>query len=406
MKLLFICSTELQLFNALNLKMHMFPSDEADIILQFLKTDTVDFYHRVKEIDLFKVVCYRLPDLLGLHEYSRRIRSGDFSCSFLDAVRNTVKQLYVQYFSSERNEFVDAIKDKIFNFGELDLKSYQQAFVGGTNEIVVSILKYIRYHNCTCQVNLYEEGVGSYVHENLGADSNLHVDNVYLYEPCLALYNHISFVRIPKISRNDTKFKSIVNHVFDYHEEIEEIKNKIIFFDNYAEPMPAYLNKSRFLSKTIFRNTYKKHLRDHQLYMLQLKIYKLLVKYANGRDLFLKLHPRTERQHIEADYMETETKILKNISVPWEVFCCNCEISNNIFVTLVSSAVLSNAFVLDEDDHNKSIVLVGYKNVEPNLKYKEFFRKFKDNKVDYDFYLPTNECQFVSALQQCLNDEE
>lgn len=65
MKILFICLTEFQLFNALNLKLHVFPLDKADIILQFLKKDTVDFYHRIKETGLFENVCYRLPDFLA-----------------------------------------------------------------------------------------------------------------------------------------------------------------------------------------------------------------------------------------------------------------------------------------------------------------------------------------------------
>lgn len=404
MKILFICSTEFQLFNALNLKLHVFPLDKADIILQFLKKDTVDFYHRIKETGLFENVCYRLPDFFGIHEYSRRIRSGDFSGSFLEASRNSIEQFYVCCSSFRHHEYINIIKKNVYNFDKLDFESYQQVFVGGTNEIVVNVIQHIRCHNPACRINLYEEGIGSYIHDNLGADSDLPVDNVYLYEPCLALYHHDSFLKIPKISRSDVKFISLINRIFDYKEGAKEIKHKIIFFDNHAAPMPEYLNRSKFLSKTLFRNPYKKHLHDHQVYILQLEVYKMLAMRTKGRCVLVKLHPRTERKHIEADYMSPETRIMENISVPWEVFCCNCKISDNIFITLESSAALSNAFVMDEEDNNKAIVLIGYKELETIPKYKAFFQKIKDQKIDYGFYLPTDERQYISALDQCLEE--
>lgn len=117
----------------------------------------------------------------------------------------------------------------MYNFDKLDFESYQQVFVGGTNEIVVNVIQHIRCHNPACRINLYEEGIGAYVHDNLGADSDLPVDNVYLYEPCLALYHHDSFLKIPKISRSDVKFISLINRIFDYKEGAKEIKHKIIF---------------------------------------------------------------------------------------------------------------------------------------------------------------------------------
>ena len=260
----------------------------------------------------------------------------------------------------------------------------------------------MRYNNPSCQLNLYEEGVGSYVLENLGGGSDIKLDNVYLYEPTLALYTHPSFLRIPKISRNDNEFMDVINCVFDYHPKEREIKNKIIFFDNYADPMPEYLQRSDILARTIFRNAYLKHLRDHQIYIRQLEIYNLLVENAKGREILLKLHPRTERNNIEKDYAGPQTRIMENLSVPWEVFCCNCKIRDNIFVTLTSSAASSNSFVLEGNDNNKIIIMVGYKDVERNPKYEEFFRKFRDYNQDSEIYLPTDEKQYVSALNKCL----
>lgn len=400
MKILFICSTELQLFNALNLKMHLFRDDTADIIIQFLKKDTVDFYHRVKDTGLFENVCYRLPDVFGLHQYARCIRKGDFSKSFLEAAKNTAKQIYVRIVSQKNKQFIDNVKGQIFNFDRLELGKYQQIFAGGTNVIVVNILKYVRTHNPACKLNLYEEGVGSYVFSTLGCDSDIHMDYMYLYEPKLAVYTHPCFVSMPKVRRTDTKFLSVINKVFDYQPEEKELKNKIIFFDNPSNPLPSYLTIHKLLSKTLFYVPYKKHLHEHETYLKQQKLFKLLKQYSNGKEIIVKLHPRTERDQVVRDYNGANIRIMGNISVPWEVFCCNCDIRDNVFVTYESSAITSNAFTVADEDNNISIICRYAVNEGIFDKYRIFHETLSRSTVKHQFFLPQSEDQYIEILRE------
>ena len=131
LKLLFVCSTELQLFNALNLKLHVFPNDSADIVIQFLKKDTVDFYNRVRESGLFENVCYRLPDVFGLHEFARCVRNGDYSHSLVTAAKNSGKDCWTHLSSRSSHDFIDNIRERVYNVDSLDFSAYQEVFAGG-----------------------------------------------------------------------------------------------------------------------------------------------------------------------------------------------------------------------------------------------------------------------------------
>ena len=399
MKILFICSTELQLFNALNLKMHLFLEDTTDIVIQFLKKDTVDFYHRVQDTGLFRNVCYRLPDVFDLHKYVRCVRTGDFSKSLWEAAKNSARQLYVKIASQKNKNFIDNVKAQIYNFDRLEFSSYQQVFAGGTNDIVINILKYVRSCNPACKLNLYEEGVGSYVLSTLGVGSDLQMDSMYLYEPELAIYDHPSFVRIPKVSRTDSIFLSVVNQVFDYHPKQKKITNKIIFFDNPSNPMPDYLTIHELLSKTLFYVPYKKHLREYKVYLEQRRLFELLAHHAHGKDILVKLHPRTERAYVEKDYAGDNIQIADNLSVPWEVFCCNCDVSDNIFVAYDSSAITSNAFTMAEEDNNAAVICRYACNEEFHDKYRKFHEKLSRTVTDHKVYLPQSEEQYIETLR-------
>ena len=412
LKLLFICSTELQLFNALNLKLHLFPNDSSDIVIQFLKNDTVDFYNRLRVTGLFENVCYRLPDAFGFHAYAKKIWDGDFSASAIKAAKGSAKKL-VSGFSSRRNQnYIKHIKDYVYNIETLDFSSYHAIFAGGSNEIVTNILKFVHIKYPHCKICLYEEGLSSYFNDELGYHcEDIKKDKIYLYRPEMALYQHPAFAQIPRINRNDNSFIEIANKVFNYKPKELEIRNKIIFLDNRVEPMPSYLTKSELLSKTLLRNPYKKHLRDHQTYVQQLQAFMTLVKYAGNREILVKLHPRTERKRIEEDYSGANTKIFSGLSVPWELFCCNCKMHENIFITTVSSAMQSNMFVMDEEDTNAFVILCKYAEFDLmndtvfRERYQDFYDRIRKKKKDHQVYLPANEEEYIALLNRLLQKE-
>ena len=401
LKLLFVCSTEFQLFNVLNMKMHLFPNDSADIIIQFLKEDTVEFYNRVRETGIFENVCYRLPDVFGLHEYARCVRKGDYSHSFVGAANNSMKEFFTNLSSRTSHEFIDNVKDCVYNVESLDFSSYQEIFAGGANDIVTNILKHVHAKYPDCKINLYEEGLASYFGNKLGNDcGDIKKNKVYLYEPEMALYEGETFAHIPKVSRDDKDFLRAANFVFNFKPQIKTINHKIVFFDDPSNPMPAYLERSKLLANTVFRVPYKKHLPEHRLYLRQLEAYKILTENSGDWEIWVKLHPRTERESAKRDYGGESSKIMGDISVPWELFCCNCDIRNNVFVTDISSAIYANAFTVKGEDTNAFIILAEYMGDWNLGKAKQFYEKFRRKKSD--IYFPATEEEYIKVLRDVL----
>lgn len=402
MKLLFICSTEFQLFNTLNLKVHLFPNDSADIIIQFLKNDTANMSNRIASTGIFDNVSYRLPDIFDLHEYARCIRKGDFSKSFISAVTNSTIEIFTRLSSRKKQDYIDNIRECVYNIDSLDFSSYDALFAGGTNYIVTNVLKTIHVKNPDCVINMYEEGLSSYCGDQLGNDcQDISKDYIYLYEPQMALYKHPSFIQIPKVDRNDKEFLTIANYIFDFSPQEEVLENKIIFFDNPSIPMPRYLTYNHFLSHTVFRIPYKKHLQHHTNYLRQLQAYRLLTRYAGGREILVKLHPRTDRDCIATDYAGDYTTIMNDYLVPWELFCCNCQIRNNVFITMDSSAAYANQFVINEQDSNTLLILSEYINHEaPDLQYtKAFYEKMTNRKKNHSLFFPLNEKEYIETMK-------
>lgn len=404
LKLLFICSTELQLFNTLNLKLHLFPNDPSDIVIQFLKKDTVDFYNRIRESGIFENVCYRLPDVFGLHKYARCVREGDFSHSFADAAQNSVKEFLTGFSSRFGHDYIDNIRERVYNIDSLDFSAYQAVFAGGTNDIVTNIIRHMHINYPECKINIYEEGVGCYINDVLGDHcGDIPRDNIYLYEPTMPVYNHPSLQPIPKVKREDASFLKIANRIFSYVPRTDKIEGKIVYLDDPSEPLPNYLKCSNLLNHTLFAVPYRRHMRDHAIYLRQLAIYNLLSENAGACKILVKLHPRNERPDVFRDYQGPNTEIFENISVPWELFCCNCEMRNNVFVTMGSAAISANSLVVEGRDENILIICRQIDNESARHdKYHEFHDKLRRKGNSRAVYMPNTKQEYVSILGDVL----
>ena len=216
----------------------------------------------------------------------------------------------------------------------------------------------------------------------------------------MALYESDNFAYIPKVSRNDKDFLRMANYIFNFAPQIKTINNKILFFDDPSNPMPSYLRWSKLLSNTVFRVPYKKHLPEHRLYLRQLEAYKILTENSGDWEIWVKLHPRTERESAKRDYGGESSKIMGDISVPWELLCCNCDIRNNVFVTDISSAIYANAFTVKGEDTNAFIILAEYMGDWNLGKAKQFYEKFRRKKSD--IYFPATEEEYIKVLRDVL----
>lgn len=376
MKSLFICQTDYQLINAINIKKHLLPELEADIVISNNKPGTIELSKRLQNVGLFQNVYVYSDSFNGLHRY---MRGNDEKNTFCNAIKGSLKNIYLNIFGRIKGvDFI--INHKIFDGKKINFSQYDNLFGVETSSFYGEIYDIISKYN-KCNNNFLDEGLGCYLRYAL--DRKHRVDTVYLYEPEMAAYKDVFFniIKIPKINLNDEEFIRLINYVFNFKDLINiKLKNKIIFFDQNTHPMPRYLRNAGKIKRTILRNPYKKHLKDQIFYETKLELFRVLAEKLKPQKIFVKLHPRSTEEYLE-DYKKNNADFFPNIFSPWEVFGCNYEIKNNIWITVYSSALCSYDFTIKNTNNNKYIFLYKIVNQRGGLKnYKdinEFFSNFQ-----------------------------
>jgi len=282
----------------------------------------------------------------------------------------------------------------------MDITSYSMVFGQGCNNTVRSIVTLVKEKNANCRLCTLEEGTGTYSVEYIC--DKVKSDYIYLYDPEVVVYN--SEVEIKKIVsiEKDEGFVKNINYVFDYNAN-EEYKGKIIFFDKYAEDMPEYLSKHKWLAHTVLRNAYKKHLDEANVYRLQKKVFDLLCEYREDRKIIVKLHPTTKREDVKEYIRREGVEFAKDNSVPWEVVCLNGIVENNIIVSHMTSAFRSKCIVSQKDSSNKYIafidmISVGRKN--ENIMFLRKWAKFRN----INLFLPRCMDECVDMIKKLMKN--
>lgn len=376
MKSLFICQTDYQLINAINIKKHLLPELEADIVISNNKLGTIELSKRLQNVGLFQNVYVYSDSFNGLHRY---MRGNDEKNTFCNAIKGSLKNIYLNIFGRIKGvDFI--INHKIFDNKKINFSQYNNLFGVETSSFYGEIYDIISKYN-KCNNNFLDEGLGCYLRYALNRKHR--IDTVYLYEPEMAAYkdDFFNIIKIPKINLNDKEFIRLINYVFNFKDLINvKLKNKIIFFDQNTHPMPRYLRNVGKIKRTILRNPYKKHLKDQIFYETKLELFRVLAEKLKPRKIFVKLHPRSTEEYLE-DYKKNNADFFPNVFSPWEVFGCNYEIKNNIWITVYSSALCSYDFTIKNTNNNKYIFLYKIVNQRGGLKdYKdidEFFTNFQ-----------------------------
>lgn len=399
MKALFVCLTDYQLLNSINIKTHLLNTQEADIIIFNNKIGTFELADRLQQTGVFQNVYVYSDYFKGLHKYLRGLSENKHDVSCMEAINGSMKNIFLKVMQKIKSkEWI--INKKIYKNKKIDFKQYNQFFGIGTKAFVGDCLNTIlKYNECTN--NIIDEGLATYL--SYDWSENYKVDNVYLYEPDLAIYKdkYNNFIKIPKIKKNDKKFIDIINFVFDF-KDIDKINliDKIVFFDQNTDPMPKYLRNAGKIKKLIFANPYKKHLKEQIVYQTKIDLFKVLANKYWPTRVFVKLHPRSNADYIK-DYKDNKAEFFPNIFAPWEVFGCNYKIKNNVWVTMYSSALCAYDFTIDNNDNNKYIFLYRILDKFQKIgKFKEvdkFFsglKKANNNKV----FLPNNIDEFRDII--------
>lgn len=370
MKNLYLCLTDFQILNALNLQLSKFKNKKADLFFITNKEGNEQLAERLAGTGIFeKIYLFNNSRIQGLHQYVRSTVEGKTNKGFAAALVTSV------------NEAVYKLRSK---------------FSG------------------KCKINLLDEGTSTYWRSIL--KTNFPVSDIYLYAPELANYYTEGWkdriYKIPQIDYSDEKFWAVINKVFDFKDDGNYpyddkgnllLKDKIIFFDQNWDPMPEYFKHLNKFMMLLLHNPYKKHKKESAFYERKMQMFRITADNSDGNDVIVKLHPRSPLSFV-ADYKKSKCTMAPNLKIPWEVFMDNCRFNNNIWVTVSSTALCTYKMIFADSREDIPMIFL-YKIVyDGNKSYQEddqFFRSFQ-KKYPQSVFIPETIEEFTQIYKKLI----
>ena len=415
MKNLYLCLTDFQILNALNLQLSKFKNKKADLFFITNKEGNEQLAERLGGTGIFeKIYLFNNSRIQGLHQYVRSTVEGKtnkgFAAALVTSVNETVYKLRSK-FSGEAYR----INAKIVLGGEMDFAAYDEVFCLDKRSLVVDcVTQILKETGGKCKINLLDEGTSTYWRSIL--KTNFPVNDIYLYAPELANYYSEGWqdriYKIPQIDYSDENFRSVINKVFDFKDDGNYpyddkgsllLKDKIIFFDQNWDPMPEYFKHLNKFMMLLLHNPYKKHKKESSFYERKMQMFRITADNSDGNDVIVKLHPRSPLSFV-ADYQKSKCTMAPNLKIPWEVFMDNCRFNNNIWVTVSSTALCTYKMIFADSREDIPMIFL-YKIVyDGNKSYQEddqFFRSFQ-KKYSQSVFIPETIEEFTRIYKKLI----
>ena len=404
MKALFVCLTDYQMLNALNIKVNLLKNKDADILFFDNKEGHRKLAERLSQTGVFKnVFLHQFTNVKGLHKYLRGKIDG---VNFASAAINSAGEIKYKAFCKLLGKKYK-INAKLYDNKRINFADYDDLYGIPTKDVVKDTMKMVLAENKTAKVNFIEDGTSTYWKRSIKTD--LPVNSIYLYQPELANYYDDSKYRdrikfIPQINWDDDEFRKLINFVFGFKKTDTEYNNKVIFFDQNWDPMPEYLQNLKGIKKIVLQKHYKKHLKESTIYDKKMQMFRVLAdKISDSNRVIVKLHPRSDNAFIK-DYLKSPCHMAENVKVPWEVVEDNCVFTNNIWVTVSSTALCTYKMIFADSREDIPMIFL-YKIVyDGNKSYQEddkFFRSFQ-KKYRQSVFIPKTTEEFTQIYKKLI----
>lgn len=415
MKNLYLCLTDFQILNALNLQLSKFKNKKADLFFITNKEGNEQLAERLAGTGIFeKIYLFNNSRIQGLHQYVRSTVEGKTNKGFAAALVTSVNEAVYKLRSKFSGEAY-RINAKIVLGGKMDFAAYDEVFCLDKRSLVVDcVTQILKETSGKCKINLLDEGTSTYWRSIL--KTNFPVSDIYLYAPELANYYSEGWrdriYKIPEIDYGDENFRSVINKVFDFKDDGNYpyddkgsllLKDKIIFFDQNWDPMPEYFKHLNKFMMLLLHNPYKKHKKESAFYERKMQMFRITADNSDGNDVIVKLHPRSPLSFV-ADYKKSKCTMAPNLKIPWEVFMDNCRFNNNIWVTVSSTALCTYKMIFADSREDIPMIFL-YKIVyDGNKSYQEddqFFRSFQ-KKYPQSVFIPETIEEFTQIYKKLI----
>lgn len=416
MKNLYLCLTDFQILNALNLQLSKFKNKKADLFFITNKEGNEQLAERLAGTGIFeKIYLFNNSRIQGLHQYVRSTVEGKTNKGFAAALATSVNEAVYKLRSKFSGEAY-RINAKIVLGGKMDFAAYDEVFCLDKRSLVVDcVTQILKETGGKCKINLLDEGTSTYWRSIL--KTNFPISDIYLYAPELANYYTEGWqdriYKIPQIDYSDEKFRAAINKVFDFKDDGNYpyddkgsllLKDKIIFFDQNWDPMPEYFKHLNKFMMLLLHNPYKKHKKESAFYERKMQMFRITADNSGGNDVMVKLHPRSPLSFV-ADYQKSKCAMAPNLKIPWEVFMDNCRFNNNIWVTVSSTALCTYKMIFADSREDIPMIFL-YKIVyDGNKSYQEDDRFFKSFQQKYPqlVFIPETTEEFTQIYKKLIN---
>lgn len=415
MKNLYLCLTDFQILNALNLQLSKFKNKKADLFFITNKEGNEQLAERLAGTGIFeKIYLFNNSRIQGLHQYVRSTVEGKTNKGFAAALVTSVNEAVYKLRSKFSGEAY-RINAKIVLGGKMDFAAYDEVFCLDKRSLVVDcVTQILKETGGKCKINLLDEGTSTYWRSIL--KTNFPVSDIYLYAPELANYYTEGWkdriYKIPQIDYSDEKFRAVINKVFDFKDDGNYpyddkgsllLKDKVIFFDQNWDPMPEYFKHLNKFMMLLLHNPYKKHKKESAFYERKIQMFRITADNSDGNDVMVKLHPRSPLSFV-ADYNKSKCTMAPNLKIPWEVFMDNCRFNNNIWVTVSSTALCTYKMIFADSREDIPMIFL-YKIVyDGNKSYQEddqFFKSFQQ-KHPQSVFVPETTEEFTQIYKKLI----
>ncbi|MGY4687977.1 hypothetical protein [Petrotoga sp. DB-2] len=323
--ILIVCSTPIQIMNALNLKLTLLKNKAVDLIILDHSKDNVIYYEELKKFQFFN-------ELFFLK--SRNMSGGNSEIKWIRYLKTANHYLRKNELLKQSTGFK---------------KKYEEFFVCYP-DIPSEIIYYlIKKNNPSVRLNMLEEGIFAYtyfLHKYsllrrmftnfiFGGKTFKNYQKAYIYRPDFMEESgeNIELKKLPFIDRNNNEIVQIFNNVFEYkNTDNTEWEQKVFYFD---QPLQFQSINATVLKLVDFINA------------------KLSPKFR----LNIKLHPRTDKNKFGNKVSVIQTR------VPFELVVANNEVKDKILISVFSSACLNPKIMFDEEPY----VILLYKLVDLSM---------------------------------------
>ena len=357
MRRLFICQTPYQIIVSLCV---LIQKNESNNMVDFLLTNTFNGYAKIAD----KIKSMGLAD----NVYTIKMKTSS-KCP---------QALYTYPYVINFGGF-------IFSQLRKRLPKYDELYFWNCNSFCASAQGYFYKCNPDIKIYLFEEGYSCYFafrsivkpesvmkitnkkNSVMYGISHDDVEGIYLFRPDLALDHSIKTLEIDRHIPKSSDFREMIVELFDAHEAAKRYDRKYILFEGFPEGYDD----------------------SH--------IFEKIIEKVGKDNVIVKLHPRQPRDR----FSKLGIKTLGADGVPWEAVLCARDFSENVMISVGSSALISPILIFGEFADEFLL----FRFIDTGIdyfsdKYDKFWNQIEKKNNQRGLHLPKTEKEFWNILSK------